>query len=167
MTAPAKVLEQARALGVRLSVNGDRLRYQGTPEAVQTILPALKEHKAELMAALLAANDPGARGYRWLVRQPSGESFEVCGLPEPCLAQLWARYPGAEITPLPEATTVRELPSGLEHLLARVAERYAWSAEDVALARAACARDPFGHQEMFVAWLAEPWPQAIKKVRHA
>src|SRR5262245_41763431 len=43
----------------------------------------------------------------------------------------------------------------LDRLLYRVAERYAWSAEDVAEARRGCRRDPVAYREMFVSWLAE------------
>jgi hypothetical protein len=44
-----------------------------------------------------------------------------------------------------------------DRLLVQVAERYQWTSEDIADARAGCSRDPLAHHEMFAAWLAEPW----------
>lgn len=49
----------------------------------------------------------------------------------------------------------------LDRLLDRVAERYEWSPDDVAEARAGCSRDPLAHREMFISWLTETWPKEL------
>jgi hypothetical protein len=56
----ADLIHQARAHGVELWAEGPALRYRGSPEALKSLLPELKSHKAELLAALTAANDPPA-----------------------------------------------------------------------------------------------------------
>ena len=54
---PAALLNEARAAGVTLWLEGDALRYRGPREALAKLLPALKGHKPDILAALA---DPGA-----------------------------------------------------------------------------------------------------------
>lgn len=51
MTARA-ALEQAQSLGVRVVIDGDDLRLRGGREAVQQIVPVIREHKLEIIAEL-------------------------------------------------------------------------------------------------------------------
>jgi hypothetical protein len=48
----ATLLREASALGVRLQIEGDRITVDGPRPAVERLLPALREHKQELLAAL-------------------------------------------------------------------------------------------------------------------
>ena len=51
----AQVLEQARAVGIVLSVAGGKLRYRGPREALTAdLLEQLRAHKADLLQALAA-----------------------------------------------------------------------------------------------------------------
>ncbi|MGH8507398.1 MAG: hypothetical protein ACREVH_01565 [Gammaproteobacteria bacterium] len=46
------ILDQARAADLTLWVEGETLRYRGDKTAVESLLPMLKAHKPELLAAL-------------------------------------------------------------------------------------------------------------------
>ena len=54
---PAALLDEARNAGVTLWLEGDVLRYRGPREALAKLLPALKAHKPDILAAL-AHPDP-------------------------------------------------------------------------------------------------------------
>src|SRR4029450_1425583 len=59
------ILEQARHLGVSLGVAGDKIKVKGPKRAVEEILPVLREHKPEMMAAL-ANPAPTLSIFQWL-----------------------------------------------------------------------------------------------------
>lgn len=155
---PAMLIGRVRAHGGTIRAAGDKLKLSAPRPLPGELMDAIRARKGELLAALELANDPATRSYRWRITQPGGEPYEMVELPEPTLADLQARYPGAAIAPLPEVIPVLELTGELEALLAHVAKRYEWTDEDVALARQACGRDPDGHVVMFRHWLAQPWP---------
>jgi hypothetical protein len=46
------LIEQARADGLELHPNGDKLKLRGTPEAIEKWRPLLAPHKGEILAAL-------------------------------------------------------------------------------------------------------------------
>jgi hypothetical protein len=46
------ILEEARSLGVDLRVEGERIKAGGPRPAVERLLPALRAHKPEVLAAL-------------------------------------------------------------------------------------------------------------------
>lgn len=46
------VIRKARAAGVELTVNGDRIRYRGLQSAIDELLPLLRANKAELLKLL-------------------------------------------------------------------------------------------------------------------
>ena len=46
------ILEEARSLNVSLRVEGDRIKAKGSRPAVERLLPALRQHKPELLTAL-------------------------------------------------------------------------------------------------------------------
>lgn len=83
----AAIIASAATKRVRLYVNGDRLNYQGPPEAVRQLLPLLVEHKAELLEALCVPDLPAKVRSRFC---------EACGRlridPAPVLEQFdrWA-----------------------------------------------------------------------------
>jgi len=58
----ARVLKEAQAAGVTLWAEGDALRYRGPREAVVKLLPALRAHKPEVIAALSRPDPPGISG---------------------------------------------------------------------------------------------------------
>ena len=53
-----ELLDQARIAGVELWRDGAKLRYRGPPNVVADLLPTLKHHKRELLAALSAPTKP-------------------------------------------------------------------------------------------------------------
>ncbi len=71
---PATIIKQAQADGVMLALSPPgSIKAVGTGEAVNRWLPILREHKAELLDALRAAND-GETELRHLVRK-AGENY--------------------------------------------------------------------------------------------
>lgn len=62
MTA-ADLLDRAQSAGLTLWREGDRLKYRGPTDAIAALLPELRAHKAELMAAL-PLPDPSAEARR-------------------------------------------------------------------------------------------------------
>ena len=50
--SPFELWCECRRLSVRLTVHGDRLRYQGPEDAVKTVLPMLAENKAAMVACV-------------------------------------------------------------------------------------------------------------------
>ncbi len=57
----ARLLREARAAGVKLGVSpSGKLSYRGPPEPVQRLLPALAEHRDQLLATLRAESDKPA-----------------------------------------------------------------------------------------------------------
>lgn len=46
------LLSEARAAGVELFLADGQVRYRGPSEAVATLVPRLRQHKAEILAAL-------------------------------------------------------------------------------------------------------------------
>jgi hypothetical protein len=58
----ADLIGQAEAWGVHLWAEGPALRYRGSPEALEPLLPELKAHKSAILAALSQA--PAERDLR-------------------------------------------------------------------------------------------------------
>ena len=58
MTA-ADLIRQCRSRGVVLSTKDGRLTYRGPRDAIEGLLPAIRRHKAEIIAELQAANEDG------------------------------------------------------------------------------------------------------------
>src|SRR4029450_6878004 len=65
MSAASAILEQARHLGVNLLLAGDKIKVKGPKRAVEEIVPVLREHKPEVMAAL-AGSAPTPGIFQWL-----------------------------------------------------------------------------------------------------
>ena len=60
MTA-VEVLHEARRLGIKLTPNGDRLRYRGPPGVItRDLLTELKRHKPDLIALLSSSRETHA-----------------------------------------------------------------------------------------------------------
>jgi hypothetical protein len=55
----AAIIEQARTLGVSLRIAHDKIKVKGPSPAVEQLLPVIREHKPELLAAL--ADKPAGR----------------------------------------------------------------------------------------------------------
>lgn len=79
MTATS-VLTECRARQVRLAIEGGALTFEGPPGAMDAaLLGQIRQHKAELLEQLQAANDTTSR--RWRVSPPGGAPFELSTLP--------------------------------------------------------------------------------------
>jgi hypothetical protein len=55
------LIEQIRAAGITIRAEEGLLRYQGQKDAIARLLPELKAHKAELLAALRGNGDDSPR----------------------------------------------------------------------------------------------------------
>lgn len=104
MTA-ASILTECRARQVRLAVDGGVLTFEGPPGAMDgALLGQIREHKAELMAHLKAANDPGPAP-RWRIVHPDGRTFEVSCYPQATRGEVLAREPeGTQAEPITPPT---------------------------------------------------------------
>ena len=70
------VIQRIEAQGIRMIPNGDKLKLRGNIDSLSPEQMAwLKEHKAELLAALRAANDAEAMPDDW--RQTPGGYWEL------------------------------------------------------------------------------------------
>ena len=102
---PAAILKEAMADGVSLALSpAGTIKATGDGAAVSRWLPAIREHKAELLLAL------GGTSWGWRVTYPenhpgdrfSGRVFECYIVPLQTLAEVQAIHPGARIEPMPE-----------------------------------------------------------------
>lgn len=143
-----EILDEARNLGVKLRVEGDRIKAKGPRLAVERLLPVLREHKPQLLAALArpqpAAANPNTDSGHWLIIR--AERMERWFSPTMTRAELEACYPGAVLIALPEAEPQR-LPTNEEsdeitRLLAAVAVREGFSEQERAEALDSALRDP-------------------------
>ena len=66
----ADLLAKAESAGVRLFLEGGRLAYEGIEAAVEMVLPEIKAHKADLLAAL------SWKINRWRVTHADGQITE-------------------------------------------------------------------------------------------
>jgi hypothetical protein len=102
MTPPA-IIKEAMADGVTLALSAaGTIKATGNGDAVNRWLPAIREHKPGIMAALQeAANE--ATAWRWLLHYPDREPVEVRFSPEATHAEALAAYPEAiAAEPIPE-----------------------------------------------------------------
>jgi len=90
MTAIA-LIEEARADGLELHVNGDRLKLRGASEVVERWKPRIVASKPEILAALSAA----PRSTWWLVHFADREPVEVWTSPPATQAEILERRPDA------------------------------------------------------------------------
>ena len=74
----AHVLEACNIRGLALSLEGDSLRVRGPSGAREELLPAIREHKAEIVA-LLRKEQSAPTPHRW-ARGPFGEQVDLFGL---------------------------------------------------------------------------------------
>ena len=76
---PATVIREAHVDGVILTVSDTgTLKANGDEAAVSRWLPAIREHKAEIIDALkVVASDTATACRVWLLTLPTGESFET------------------------------------------------------------------------------------------
>jgi TubC N-terminal docking domain len=56
----AQILSKAQTMGVRLRLDGDRVKIAGPASAVATIKPEIAAHKPEIVAHLCAAANDAA-----------------------------------------------------------------------------------------------------------
>ena len=88
------LIHQAFADGVRLSLSdAGRLRYTGPEDAVERWLPAIRDSKPAIIAALSPTPDTPAR--HWLLHFPDREPVEVFCTPPANLDQILADNPDA------------------------------------------------------------------------
>jgi TubC N-terminal docking domain len=89
----ANLLSRLRDAGLQVTANGDSLIIGPRALITAELRAAIQANKVELLAQLPR--------YRWRVTSPSGETNEVCCLPEMTAAELQDRYPGRRLVPLP------------------------------------------------------------------
>jgi hypothetical protein len=162
MSAVLEIIEQAKSAGIKLVLEDGELTAQGPRPAVEHLLPMLRAHKPELLAAL-ADHTPtlGELAGHWLIVQPS-ERIEKWFTPPISRSDLESRYPGCLLVPLPDAPdpagqrnlTPAELDQ-LARLIPLVAGHYGCSQEELAEMRTAAARDPSGALTSFRAMARE------------
>jgi hypothetical protein len=90
MTAHA-LIEEARADGLELCSNGDKLRLSGPVEVVERWKPRIVASKPEIMAFLKSA----PRSTWWLIHHLDGAPVEVWTSPPATYAQIMASRPDA------------------------------------------------------------------------
>lgn len=78
-----EIITMAEAAGVVLSVQAGKLRYVGEAQAVESILPALRDHKAEVIRELTGFIDPVEVGYMPSFKAMASRS-ECRGYPTAC-----------------------------------------------------------------------------------
>lgn len=113
MSAAALLLELEN-VGVRVAIEGDRLRLIGDQAAIDARLDSIRAHKAALIACLTttAANDAPDRHHTWLVTLPTGERFSAMYAPPKTAAELLALYPGAQVEREPDPAPAPPLSPG-------------------------------------------------------
>jgi len=89
MTALA-LIDQARADGLELRRNGDKLKLSGPVAVVERWKPRVVASKAEIMAALSAQ-----RSTWWRLHFPDREPVEVACVPPSTHDEILERYPDA------------------------------------------------------------------------
>jgi len=89
MTAHA-LIEEARADGLELRSNGDKLKLLGPAEVVERWKPRIVASKPEILAVLSAP-----RTTRWLIHYPDGAPVEVWTDPPATHAEILERHPDA------------------------------------------------------------------------
>ena len=102
---PAAIIQAAAADGVRLALTeAGTLKTIGHPDSVQHWLPRLREHKAEIVQLLAAANAPTAvPATGWLIHFADRDPVESYFSPPVTHAEVMAGTPDAVAAePLPE-----------------------------------------------------------------
>ncbi|HUW37488.1 MAG TPA: hypothetical protein VMV91_09150 [Rhodocyclaceae bacterium] len=101
---PATIIEQATADGVTLALSSSgSIKATGDPAAVNRWLPALREHKVDIIAMLVEpANDSTSWG--WVMHFPDREPVEIYTSPESSMAEVLRDFPDAVAAePIPPA----------------------------------------------------------------
>lgn len=101
----AAIVQAAAADGVRLALTeAGTLKTIGHPDSVQHWLPRLREHKAEIVQLLAAANDPtAAPATGWLIHFADRDPLEVWFSPAVTHGEVLAAHPAAlAAEPIPE-----------------------------------------------------------------
>lgn len=89
--SPADILHACASEGVRLALSpAATLKASGEQAKVERWLPVIREHKAEIVAALQASTS-----HRWLIHFAGHEPLEVVCAPAETQATMLARYPAA------------------------------------------------------------------------
>lgn len=159
MTACA-IIDQARADGLELRANGEKLKLSGTAEVVERWKPRLIARKAEIMAALSAP-----RSTWWLVHYLDCAPIEVWTSPPATQAEVLENRPDAiaaepfEYKPKSSITAdnaqlerepaqascpawLANLPGDLDVHVRTMAERWKHSDDDLVTALAGARSDP-------------------------
>jgi hypothetical protein len=93
---PVDIIRDARAEGVRLELSpAGTIKATGEAAAVNRWLPAIREHKLAIIAALKADAGRTASATWWLLRYPDGKLLEVAFCPPVRRDEALALYPGA------------------------------------------------------------------------
>lgn len=103
---PADILEGARADGVHLMLSpAGTIKATGDSAAVNRWVPALRAHKCEIVAALLAG--AGGTVFGWRLHFADADGLEVTFAPPVDHADALAAYPDAiAAEPIPEPPAV-------------------------------------------------------------
>ena len=136
----ASLLKTITDTGVILRADGDTLRATGrlTPEYRQLI----RQHKAELLAQLKAANDPGPVFRRWRLTSPDGRIFDVSCYPPATRGELLAKEPeGTQAEPITPPTGGTLSPEG-EAIIRAVLKTWEATPDEIRDAIAEAASNP-------------------------
>ena len=98
------VVEQAVTLNVTLRIEGDKVKARGPRAAVERLLPAIREHKLELLSALSDASS------HWVIVQSTAR-IERFFAPPISRIELTVRYPAALLIGLPDAVSDKPRPA--------------------------------------------------------
>lgn len=90
MTAALALVDQARADGLDIQINGDKLKLRGPAEVVEQWKPRIAASKPEIMAALSAP-----RSAWWLIHSLDGAPVETWTTPPATHADILERHPDA------------------------------------------------------------------------
>jgi hypothetical protein len=102
----SSLLRDAKAVVVALWIEDGGLRYRGSPDATERLLPSLRAHKPELLDAL--ASSTSVAHWRWRIRLGSGAIFDAYYTPAANREDVQRHYPDAEVEPMPDEAPGRQ-----------------------------------------------------------
>jgi hypothetical protein len=107
---PVDIIRHARADGVRLELSpAGTIRATGDASVVSRWLPAIREHKLAIIAALKADAERTASATWWLLRYPDGKLLEVACAPPATRDEVLAWYGASDAEPFePESRAPSE-----------------------------------------------------------
>lgn len=155
MTLADTIIEEARAAGLALQVEGGNIRVEPRAALTDDLRSRIIAEKPAIMAALRARDDL-ARHWRFHVSPKGEKPYVVCTLPMATLAEARSLWPGAAVEPLQDRdlspTPADSRPSSkLLALVERVARAYRAPPDELAEMKRLALADPAAAWEAFTA----------------